>query len=372
MFVSQREVTFLEDLIESEHEIPDYNKMNFFTKNMRAPQCKALSTDQVDFTLVTQTSLTRLGMLDEHCRRWGPHPISIAVGAPKLNERKLLEHLQALPSCDLDLVSVSLVTDYENGLDYPVNRLRNMALSTVATSHAIYIDMDFVLSDGVYDQLMMHRNALLDTKTAVILPAFDLIPHCKLSMINSNETCAEANWHALPRTKEEAFKAFVPPEDAAKNPGSIVSFDGRWNTAGHNSTDYDAWFAQDESTLEAITCVSSDKYEPYLVVRYCRDVPPFPEDFAGFGRNKIVWIQMLRRLGWQFLRAGGSFVTHLPHGKSRAFNAWNKMKVNNMHVPIDDVGESFRRWMIEQVPDQHTVPYCNTSAPAKHIWYPER
>jgi hypothetical protein len=349
---------------------PHYSEFNFVMTNHAAPECRSLSAEEIGFTLVTQTSANRLWLLEEHCRRWGPHPISITIGGPGLKEGIILPQIQSLPSCNLDHIVVNLVTDFDGDLDYPVNRMRNIAIAAVLTSHVVYVDMDFLLSDHVYENLMAHRKPLEDVRTALLLPAFELLSYCEIGSVEGNATCIAENLARIPKNKEEARNIYIKPK-GKKESGGITQFDSKWNKHGHASTDYEKWLLQDESTVEPLTCVTSDKYEPYLVFRKCQDVPEFPEAFSGFGRNKIVWVQQLRRAGWKFLRMGGSFVTHLPHDKSNAFNKWRATNKAHQRNLVDAMSESFRQWMIEQVPDDSQMKYCNASLPPKFIWYPD-
>ena len=314
--------------------------------------------------------MNRLWLLNEHCSRWGPHPISVTVGGPNLREKDVFDQIRRMPACDLQHMTITFVTDFQGDLDFPVNKMRNIAVASISTSHAVYVDVDFLMSRNLYQELEKHRGSLLDAKATLVLPAFELLPFCELGTIENNQTCTDEHLRVLPNTKEEARQIYIQPKET-KYPGGITSFDRKWNPHGHGSTNYEAWFAQSESSLEPLHCVTSDKYEPYLVFRNCRDVPPFPEDFNGFGRNKIVWVQILRRIGFRFLRLGGGFLTHLPHDKSKAFDNWRSINKAHRVNPVDDISESFRRWMIEQVPDRHVVPYCNSSLPPKFIWYPE-
>lgn len=352
------------------NQIPSYSGFNFTMTNDQAPECKALSPSQVDFTLVSQTSMNRLWLLEEHCRRWGAHPISLTVGGLNVEEEDVYQQIRAMPSCDLNLITFSVVSGFNGGLDYPINRMRNVAIADVSTSHAFYIDMDFLMSDGVYEELALHRDVLVNLRTAIVVPAFGLVPFCSQGAVPTNDTCTKAHIRVIPNTKKELQEIYIHPEDNLHG-GGMNAFESRNNLHGHESTNYDAWLHQPDHTLEPLTCFTSDKFEPYLVFRNCRDVPPFPEAFTGRGRNKIVWVQQLRRAGWSFLRTGSSFLTHLPHEKSFAHREWvAEAKAGKSHR-TREIGESFRRWMIDQVPDQHVVPYCNASFDETHVWYSE-
>ena len=70
------------------------------------------------------------------------------------------------------------------------------------------------------------------------------------------------------------------------NVGNVMVFDSK-NPHGHDSTMYDLWLAQPAGTVAPINCLKSDRYEPYLVVQHCRELPPCQEQFTGYGKNKI-------------------------------------------------------------------------------------
>ena len=58
---------------------------------------------------------------------------------------------------------------------FPVNALRNLAISSVKTSHFMYLDVDFWPSSNLYDQLHSKDTLLAlssDPKLAVVVPAF--------------------------------------------------------------------------------------------------------------------------------------------------------------------------------------------------------
>jgi len=150
------------------------------------------------------------------------------------------------------------------------------------------------------------------------------------------------------------------------------------NPGGHGSTRYKEWFEQSAEALVPIECVRSNRYEPYLVFRYCRDLPPFQEAFSGYGKNKMTWIMHLRRAGWEFWQLGESFLVHYPHLDSKARMHWNGgqhgeqlRKPNDKHEKvnwlsfkrgqIDRTFVDFRKWLYENVPDHTKVPMCENA-----------
>ena len=59
------------------------------------------------------------------------------------------------------------------------------------------------------------------------------------------------------------------------------------NVGGHGSTKYITWRDQEVGTMVDLPCIKSNRYEPYLVFRYCSELPPFQEGFTGYGKNKM-------------------------------------------------------------------------------------
>ena len=49
------------------------------------------------------------------------------------------------------------------------------------------------------------------------------------------------------------------------------------NEGGHGSTMYRMWQNQETGTLIDLPCITSNRYEPYLALRYCSELPPFQE-----------------------------------------------------------------------------------------------
>merc|ERR1719232_194377 len=78
-----------------------------------------------------------------------------------------------------------------------------------------------------------------------------------------------------------------------------------YNFFGQSSTHYHKWVEQKDAEFHDIRCIKSNRYEPYVVFRYCQDLPPFQTHFSGYGKNKLTWIMHLRRLGYKFTQIGG-------------------------------------------------------------------
>jgi hypothetical protein len=330
------------------------------------PMCTKLKAADVSYTLVTQFSHDRLWMMEQHCARWGPHPMSIAVLTNK-TASSIHAELTAMGCLSAQYISVQTLSLQDSSsehqlADYPVNVLRNMALTKVQTSHITYVDVDFWESTDLYTNLMQHhvRHALaMDPKAALVLPAFMMLRQCR-----ELRECPEKNIPIMPHDKEELFDLFRHKNATQFDPS---------NRGGHGSTRYRDWMDQDSEELLPISCVLSHRYEPYLVVRYCRDLPPFQTAFSGYGKNKMTWVMQLVRSGYAFWQLGESFLVHYPHLDSSARLQWNggphgkqlsKPDPNSnltdyKRAQTDQTFIEFREWLYAEIPDETRIPPCD-------------
>ena len=342
-------------------DIPDYKQFNFLKTTESAPSCEAtLNPDDVDFTIVMQFSMNRVNVMKHHCARWSGHRMSLGIGTNR-SKTEIAEDLQTL-GCNTDLIDVVTVpyeppTPDSVGSPYPVNELRNAAIANVKTSHLVLLDVDFVLSKNAYESFAEQRSILVnEKKTALLIPAFELRSFCR--------ECQEIHDKLLPGTKQELLELYdgeTDPNGTVITEPTVSQFDVKGNVGGHGSTRYKDWMQQDEHTVLPIKCLTSDRFEPYLIVRYCSDLPPFQSVFTGYGQNKKTWFQQLRRSGYQMLQLGGAFVVHFPHPKSAFFKKWEKQMRKadrRLDMEINQIASSFHVWMGEHVPDETRLPWC--------------
>ena len=243
-----------------------------------APTCsRPLDAKSVSYTLVSQLSNDRVWMVQYHCERWGDNPISIAV----FTDRSADEVKSELVSlgCSEQNLTVQTVskTRYDpSGKEYPVNLLRNLAFSAVKTSHITYADIDFwPASDlhSILDDETTKERLASDSKLATVLPVFQMNRRCKDYI-----DCRDLNIPQMPKNKEELINLIRKKAASTFDPT---------NVGGHGSTKYITWRDQKIGTFVDLPCITSNRYEPYLTVRYCSDLPPFQEGFAGYGKNKM-------------------------------------------------------------------------------------
>mmetsp|Transcript_41073 Transcript_41073/g.52960 ORF Transcript_41073/g.52960 Transcript_41073/m.52960 type:complete len:448 (+) Transcript_41073:56-1399(+) len=271
------------------------------------------SSGEVDFTLATMTTLDRVWLLEEHCRRWSGPIVAIVYLKNNVNATNLepITNIKHHPKCNKLTVSEYYAIDnYEH---FPVNKLRNLAIRTVTTSHYILLDIDFLPSSGLYRDLhdMSTKADLLptisDPKAAFVLPAFTLVKEC-----GTTSYCRKL-LESLPKHKTEVLQCTV---------SSKCNVFDYWNPSGHHTTGYNQWFLQKQYSIRQIKCFESNRYEPYLVLKRHKDLPLYDERFIGYGKNKIQHILHLRYSGYTFYVLGEHFIIHSPHPKSSSRREW--------------------------------------------------
>lgn len=330
--------------------------IDYFTS---MPECTPISPDQVTFTLTTQLSLDRLWIMKHQCKRWPPpYTISIAIYLPPESPYRLRESIVKQLAqefhCDLSRMHITLfqaATDFSTNHQYPVNLLRNLALGAISTTHAVYIDSDFLVSEGLHDQLINTARPVLakDTKALVVVPAFDYISQCRKKGVQEQVlACLESEWEMVPKAQEDILN-LLDRDDLPRVDRGFQTING--HNKYHGTTLYRKW-ARDQSTVIKIPCIASHTYEPYVAMRVCRDFPIFPEQFRGWGHNKVTWVKiLLKKLGYRLWQLPKGFVMHLPHQKSdsRKFN-------ENVSPP--EV-QQYLRWLQKLPVHPDSLPLCS-------------
>ena len=243
-----------------------------------APSCsEPLEAQEVSFTLVSQLSNDRLWMIPYHCERWGDNPMSIVVFTDRTSADVKSELISnGCSEESLTLRTVKRTKFDPSGTEYPVNLLRNLAMSAVKTSHILYADVDFWPSSDLFtiiSNATIKERLASDSKLAAVIPVFQMERMCR-----EYRDCRETNIPKMPRHKKGLMWLL--------DRRGAHSFDPT-NKGGHGSTKYKTWEKQKTSTFVDLTCIKSNRYEPYLALRYCSELPPFQEGFTGYGKNKM-------------------------------------------------------------------------------------
>ena len=131
-----------------------------------------------------------------------------------------------------------------------------------------------------------------------------------------------------------------------------------------------------------LPCILSNRYEPYLATRYCKEYPPYQTAFTGYGKNKMTQIMHMRHVGYVFSQIGGVFVVHYPHPYAPSRESWNSGidlrrlwlynrtffdQINGgtkvdwtvfKRGQVDKIFLEFKKWLSAEVPESPRTPMC--------------
>ena len=333
-------------------------------------------------TLVIQTSADRLWIVNETCARWNDPIVAVVFvssAKPELTTRQLgiIQEFftKTEKSCPHLEVVQYMATSQESKIDqYPVNRLRNIGLDHVRTSHVMVMDVDFVPSKDL-DQTI--RSALKQQEAvrtkypdlklasqerqAIVVPAFERQPPRPCETEKECATYLQTNSSFLPKTFEELHKCNATQD--------CIVFQSKVNWDGHYSTRSQAWLERkwfhhdddgEKRDLKSVQCFHSFRYEPYVVLRWCPAIsaasgssgdltpvaPYYDERFYGYGKNKIELISHLRMSGYQFAILPEGFIIHNPHPESRVKETWNDREGSDLHSKMDKLYPEFLKELV--------------------------
>ena len=333
-------------------------------------------------TLVIQTSLTRLWILNETCQRWKDPIIAVAfvkqhdIGNGSLEESKeralqqsTLMMTQIISSCpNVNLIQY-IATKEESTVtkSYPVNKLRNIGLDAVTTSHILVADVDFVPSQDLHSTIanaLQKQHLMSPTKEeenhqALIVPAFERKAPpddgpCQAATSSRDDSCAKylkADSGFIPKTFTELQECY--------NSKECIVFQSEVNWEGHYSTRSEQWLErkwyeddEEEEQFRSLPCFHTARYEPYVVLRWCPGghdgnihnkpiAPYYDERFHGYGKNKIELVSHLRKSGYRFNILPEGFIVHNPHHESAIKETWNDRSNSDLHANMDKLYTTF-------------------------------
>lgn len=370
---------------ERQHKLRTLSTMADYVGDTNCPS--NLADKDVQVTLVTQSSLDRLWILEETCQRWhGPIVNVVPLPPEKWQDGSTSMALNAFNEKCPQLKIIPHQLESSEPHDYPVNILRNVGLNAVESSHVLMTDIDFVpsqdLDSTIHDALLLKRSLqpLLNTppesREAVIVPAFERV------LPEPCPTAAECKKH-LAGNSSFIPHSFENLQACVKEKGCIV-FQSKVNWEGHFTTDSETWLAKNwfEGTavkvkevrlrdIRRIDCFDSLRYEPYVVLKWCPSTeaqrpleavaPYYDERFYGYGKNKISYIQHLRVSGYRFSVLPQGFLVHNPHVESDAKEEWNK-EGSSLHHDMDTLYPKFLKELaaIYQPEKEQIVGMCST------------
>jgi glycosyltransferase-like protein LARGE len=247
---------------------------------------------EVDITIVVHLSIDRFRALDELASHW-PGPISAAIYLNEMDTSLFMESLQTTESLSRRKNIGYHLVFRDFGLNYPINRLRNIALSHAITPYVFMTDVDFLPAPNLYDYLRSTiRNMTNEEggepfgRKALVVPAFE-----------NNEYKFE-----YPKNKPELIKQL--------DLGTVTKFrDSIW-IQGQEATDYDRW----KVATRPYKIEWKPEYEPFIVTN--ANVTKYDERFNGFGWNKVQHVMQLAAMGYQFYVLPEAFSIHQFHPAS--------------------------------------------------------
>uniref|UniRef100_A0A452HVP2 Uncharacterized protein n=1 Tax=Gopherus agassizii TaxID=38772 RepID=A0A452HVP2_9SAUR len=242
--------------------------------------------DPADVTLVAQLSMDRLQMLEAICKHWAG-PISLALYMSDAEAQQFLRYAQGSEVLS-SRRNVAYHIVYKEGQFYPVNLLRNVALTNAETPYVFLTDIDFLPMYGLYDYLRnsIQQLELPQRKAALIVPAFETLRYRLV----------------FPKSKAELLSML--------DMGSLYTFRYHVWPKGHAPTDYAKW----RTATVPYRVEWQPDFEPYVVVR--RDCPQYDQRFVGFGWNKVSHIMELDAQEYELLVLPNAFMIHMPHAPS--------------------------------------------------------
>ena len=172
-----------------------------------------------------------------------------------------------------ELVTIHLLMESEPRMkDYPMNRMRNLALANIDTQYFFNDDVDFMPSQNAHDLVRRFMANNTDPRrhhSLYVLPAFEAF--------GDDEAGAVTSLKHVPPTRERLRQAL----DA----GTVAGFHLEYNAKGQNASDYDRWYAcEDERETYAIEY--QWMYEPYVVGSHLA-MHLFDDRLRGFGELRV-------------------------------------------------------------------------------------
>mmetsp|Transcript_25589 Transcript_25589/g.33312 ORF Transcript_25589/g.33312 Transcript_25589/m.33312 type:complete len:331 (+) Transcript_25589:110-1102(+) len=273
-------------------------------------------------TLVSQCTSDRVWMLEDICQRW-PGPISIAVFVPY--ESKKINTLSCNNNDRLNYYIYEAKNEKEL-IEYPVNKLRNIAINLVKTSHFLIADIDFWPSNNLYNEILKHSLwHLKNPLYGMIIPAFQRDSDgCR-----TIETC-----HFQSKRNNFIPNDLNSLKQCIFNDKKCIVFQSDNSLDSHSSTNTADWLKYSTKWLipKELKCFKSSRYEPYIVLPK-NSVPKYDERFVGYGKNKIEYIHHLRYRGFKFAILPKEFLIHFPHPKSTSKLSW--LSNSTKHKSVD-------------------------------------
>lgn len=337
----------------------------------------------ISTTMVVQSTFDRLPLMKQTCQRWND-PINLVVYLTEEESKTIWQQTveDYSKSCPhLILIPYIAKSDEERRLEYPINKMRNIGLDHVMTSHVLVVDIDLIPSQGLdravnsaIDLTIQARvdddgDRGVDPKDAITIPAFE-------RKDGSDSPCKTLQDCQKLSAEDDTFipKSMQGLRECIKENKCIV-FQSDVNREGHFDTMSSQWLESNHTdALTTIECFHSQRYEPYVVIPWCPleknarqrlairspRSPYYDERFHGYGKNKIQQIAHLRERGYTFVTMPTTgFFMHHPHPESETKEIWNDKANHDLHESMDKLYPKYLLELYHEYEGHHLVtPIC--------------
>eukprot|EP00794_Sanderia_malayensis_P017091 gene17091-18812_t len=167
---------------------------------------------------------------------------------------------------------------------YPVNLLRNVALSAAETSHVLVIDIDMIPIPKLLENFQKHFESIKREKAVYVLPTFELKDN-----------------HVIPETKKDLLNAW--------RLGNARPFYEQVCWKCQKYTEYERWKRSNSHDLSVAYHVEwHDPWEPFFIAK--KDSVHYDERFKQYGFNRISQVCETHFSGYDFFVLDNAFLIH--------------------------------------------------------------
>ena len=219
--------------------------------------------------------------------------------------------------------------------------------------------------DGLAEQLnataQAHPAAFASRYNALVVPTFehrDLSACDEFDEGDEKEDCLRKYADTTaPRTFEDIKRCYLKDDCIMYHETFPYS---------HNTTNYPLLFENPNAHhIRGFDCIQSERYEPYVVIRWSGALSAFDEMFVGYGLNKIQWLWTLRKVGFRYAAAPNTFLFHVKHTKSKARAVFRNSlhQKTNTKSPHQQLVYTYAEQLLQrydevEVPGRARVPIC--------------
>jgi hypothetical protein len=297
------------------------------------------SHDKETVEIVTQLSIDRIPRLETICNVWnGPIVAAILVEDrtdqnPRQTAQQIVQILESVITTRVGFHSLTtILVSRENSSDpYPINGLRNIALQHATSEFVFLLDVDCIPSRDLFDSFVgtsemknSLRNICVQNVGGIVVPCFE----------PSDDACF--NTQNLFTSDEVRTLANLPSPQLRQF--AITEFD-----RGHGATNFSKWLSsgsdQSNRFQQYYQVDYQEGFEPFIIIARIL-TPLYCEELVGYGRNKILHLYHLHRLGISFWVTTAGCIVHTPHSLST-----DRIKLLGSH----ESSEEMEHWRLEEV-----------------------